>query len=157
MFMMREDDVRAALSHPLVALGTDTGSGAADGVTAGTFSHPRGWGSATRILGHYVREESLLTLEEAVRKMTSLPAARMKLWDRGLVRPGLMADLVVFDPATVRDRSTFANPKQYSEGMRYVMVNGALVVDDGRITQARPGRPLRGPGYNRRTATASGR
>jgi dihydroorotase/N-acyl-D-amino-acid deacylase len=147
MFMMREDDVRAALRHPLVALGTDTSSQAADGPTAGAFSHPRGWGSATRILGHYVREEGLLTLEEAIRKMTSLPAARMKLWDRGLVRPGFMADLAVFDPATVRDRSTFANPKQYSEGMRYVMVNGELVVDDGRITDARPGRALRGPGY----------
>ena len=149
MFMMREDDVRTALRHPLVALGTDTAGQATDGVTAGTFSHPRGWGSATRILGHYVREEGLMTLEEAIRKMTSLPAARMKLWDRGLLRPGLMADLVVFDPATVRDRSTFANPKQYSEGMRYVMVNGEFVVDDGRITQARPGRPLRGPGYKR--------
>ena len=157
MSMMREDDVRAALRHPLVALGTDTGSQATDGVTAATFAHPRGWGSATRILGHYVREEGLLTLEEAVRKMTSLPAARMKLWDRGLVRPGLMADLVVFDPATVRDRSTFANPKQYSEGMRYVMVNGAFVVDDGRITEARPGRPLRGPGYTRRAEATSGK
>jgi N-acyl-D-amino-acid deacylase len=157
MFMMREDDVRAALRHPLVALGTDTGSQAAEGVTAGAFSHPRGWGSATRILGHYVREEGLIALEEAIRKMTSLPAARMKLWDRGLVRPGFMADLVVFDPATVRDRSTFADPKQYSEGMRYVMVNGEFVVDDGRITQARPGRPLRGQGYKGRVGTASGK
>ena len=157
MFMMREDDVRTALRHPLVALGTDTASQATDGVTAAAFSHPRGWGSATRILGHYVREEGLLTLEEAIRKMTSLPAARMKLWDRGLVRPGLMADLVVFDPATVRDRATFANPKQYSEGIRYVMVNGEFVVDDGRITQARPGRPLRGPGYKRRAGTTSGK
>ena len=155
MFMMREDDVRAALRHPLVALGTDTSSQATDGATAGAFSHPRGWGSATRILGHYVREEGLLTLEEAIRKMTSLPAARMKLWDRGLVRPGFMADLAVFDPATVRDRSTFANPKQYSEGVRYVMVNGGLVVDDGRITDARPGRALRGPGYKGKGGKAS--
>jgi N-acyl-D-amino-acid deacylase len=147
LFMMREDDVQAALRHPLVALGTDTGAQATDGVTADTFSHPRGWGSATRILGHYVREQRLLTLEEAVRKMTSLPASRTKLWDRGLVRPGLMADLAVFDPATVRDKSTFADPKQYSDGMRYVLVNGELVVDEGRITEARPGRPLRGPGY----------
>ena len=157
MFMMREDDVRAALRHPLVALGTDTAGQATDGATGGAFSHPRGWGSATRILGHYVREEGLLTLEEAIRKMTSLPAARMRLWDRGLVRPGLVADLVVFDPATVRDRATFANPKQYSEGMRYVMVNGELVVDDGRITEARPGRPLRGPGYTRKPGMGSGK
>jgi N-acyl-D-amino-acid deacylase len=146
-FLMLEDDVRAALRHPLVALGTDTGAQAIDGATADTFSHPRGWGSATRILGYYVREQGLLTLEEAVRKMTSLPASRMKLWDRGLVRPGFMADLAVFDPATVRDRSTFTDPKQYSDGVRYVLVNGELVVDQGRITEARPGRPLRGPGY----------
>ncbi len=147
MYMMREDDVRAALRHPLVALGTDTGAQATDGPTADTFSHPRGWGSATRILGYYVREQGLLTLEEAVRKMTSLPATRMKLWDRGLVRPGFMADLAVFDPATVRDKATFTDPKQYSEGMRYVLVNGEFVIDEGRITEARPGRPLRGPGY----------
>jgi len=153
MFMMHEDDVRAALRHPLVALGTDSGGQATDGATADTFSHPRGWGSATRILGHYVREEGLLTLEEAVRKMTSLPSSRMKLWDRGLVRPGFMADLAVFDPTTVRDQATFADPKRFSHGMPYVMVNGELVVDEGRITEARPGRPLRGPGYRGTPAT----
>ncbi len=94
-----------------------------------------------------MREERLLTLEEAVRKMTSLPAQRMRLWDRGVIRPGAFADLVVFDPATVRDRATFENPKQYAEGMRYVAVNGQLVVDDGQLTSARPGKALRGPGY----------
>jgi dihydroorotase/N-acyl-D-amino-acid deacylase len=150
MFMMREDDVRVALRHPLVAMGTDTGAQATDGVTATSFSHPRGWGSATRILGKYVREEGLLTLEEAVRKMTSLPATRMKLWDRGLVRRGFVADLTVFNPATVTDRSTFTAPKAYSEGVPYVMVNGEFVVDDGRITDARPGRPVFGPGYRAR-------
>ena len=147
MFMMREDDVRLALRHPLVAMGTDTGAQATDGVTAASFSHPRGWGSATRILGKYVREEGLLTLEEAVRKMTSLPATRMKLWDRGLVRRGFVADLTVFNPATVTDRSTFTAPKAYSEGIQYVLVNGELVVEQGRITDARPGRPVFGPGY----------
>jgi N-acyl-D-amino-acid deacylase len=147
MFMMREDDVRMALRHPLVAMGTDTGAHATDGVTAASFSHPRGWGSATRILGKYVREEGLLTLEEAVRKMTSLPATRMKLWDRGLVRRGFAADLTVFNPSTVTDRSTFTAPKAYSEGVPYVMVNGEFVVDEGRITSARPGRPVFGPGY----------
>ena len=156
MFMMREDDVRAALRHPLVALGTDSGGQATDGATADTFSHPRGWGSATRILGYYVREQGLLTLEEAVRKMTSLPASRMKLWDRGLVRPGFMADLAVFDPATVRDQATFADPKRFCQGMPYVMVNGELVVDEGRITEARPGRPLRGPGYRGTAARGPG-
>jgi hypothetical protein len=94
-----------------------------------------------------VREERLLTLEEAIRKMTSLPAQRMRLWDRGLVRPGALADLVVFDPATIRDRATFEQPRQFAEGMRYVAVNGQLVVDGGALTAARPGRALRGPGH----------
>jgi N-acyl-D-amino-acid deacylase len=154
MFMMREDDVRAALRHPLVAMGTDTGAHATDGLTASSASHPRGWGSATRIQGTYVREEGLLTLEEAVRKMTSVPAARMKLWDRGLVRSGFVADLTVFNPATVRDRSTFTAPRAYSEGIHQVMVNGEFVVDEGRITNARPGRVVYGPGY--RGARAAG-
>ena len=89
----------------------------------------------------------MLSLEEAIRKMTSLPASRMRFFDRGIVRPGMMADLVAFDPETVRERSTYADPTHYSEGMPYVMVNGRLVVDEGRITAARPGRILRGPGY----------
>jgi N-acyl-D-aspartate/D-glutamate deacylase len=144
---MREDDVREALRQPFIALGTDQPGQAVDGPTAATYSHPRGWGSATRILGHYVREEHVLTLEEAVRKMTSLPATRMKIWDRGLIRPGLMADIVAFDPVTVADRATYANPRQYSVGVPYVMVNGQFVVDDSKITDARPGRPLLGPGY----------
>jgi len=106
-------------------------------------SHPRGWGSATRILGHYVRELGIVSLEEAIRKMTSLPARRMRLTDRGQIRPGAFADLVVFDPETVGARSTFTDPNHYSEGVRYVAVNGRLVVDDGEMTSARPGRPMR--------------
>jgi len=147
MFFMNEDDVRAALKHPLVMLGTDSGGMAPDSPPPTAGVHPRAWGSAVRILAKYVREERLLTLEEAIRKMTSLPAQRMRLWDRGVIRPGAFADLVVFDPATVRDRATFENPKQYAEGMRYVAVNGQLVVDDGQLTSARPGKALRGPGY----------
>jgi dihydroorotase/N-acyl-D-amino-acid deacylase len=147
MFFMNEDDVRAALKHPLVMLGTDSGGMAPDSPPPTAGVHPRAWGSAARILAKYVREERLLTLEEAVRKMTSLPAQRMRLWDRGVVRPGAFADLVVFDPATIRDRATFENPRQYAEGVRYVAVNGQLVVDGGQLTSARPGRALRGPGY----------
>ena len=94
-----------------------------------------------------MRDEKLLTMEEAIRKMTSLPAARMRLADRGLLRPGMAADLVAFDPATVRERSTYADPTHYSEGFAYVAVNGQLVVDAGRITAARPGRAIKGPGY----------
>ena len=150
MFFMSEDDMRTALKHPLVMLGTDSGGMAPDSGPPTAGVHPRAWGSAARILGKYVREERLLPLEEAVRKMTSLPAQRMRLWDRGLVRPGAFADLAVFDPATIRDRATFAQPRQYAEGVRYVAVNGQLVVDDGQLTAARPGRALRGPVATRR-------
>ena len=142
---MSEADVRLALAHRLVAFCTDSGAVAPDGPFAAQRSHPRAWGSATRILGTYVREERLLPLEEAVRKMTSLPAARARLSDRGIVRPGLAADLAVFDPATVRAVSTYADPRRASEGMPFVVVNGQLVVDGGRVTSARPGRVLKGP------------
>ena len=146
-FTMAEEDVRSALRHPLVAFCTDSGAVAEDGIFAQQKSHPRAWGSATRILGAYVRDEKLLALEEAVRKMTSLPAARAHLSDRGILRPGMAADLVAFDPETVAARSTYADPIHYSAGVVYVAVNGELVVDEGRITGARPGRPLKGPGY----------
>ena len=146
MFFMDEGDLRAALKHPLVMLGTDSGGMAPDSPPPTAGVHPRAWGSAARILGKYVREERLLSLEEAVRKMTSLPAQRMRLWDRGVVRPGAFADLVIFDAATIADRATFGEPRQYAEGVRYVVVNGQLVVDGGQITAARPGRALRGPG-----------
>ena len=149
MFFMDEDDVRAALKHPLVMLGTDSGGMAPDSGPPTAGVHPRAWGSAARILAKYVREERLLTLEEAVRKMTSLPARRMGLWDRGVVQPGASADLVVFDPATIHDRATFAQPRQYAEGVRFVAVNGQLVVDGGQLTAARPGRALRGPALGR--------
>jgi N-acyl-D-amino-acid deacylase len=147
IFMMSEDDVRAIIKHPLVSMCTDSSAVATDGIYSQEKSHPRAWGTATRILGKYVREEKLLSLEEAVRKMTSLPANRMGLADRGIVRPGMFADLVAFDPDTVRDRATYQNPLQYSAGVPYVAVNGELVVDGGKITDARPGRPLYGPGF----------
>jgi N-acyl-D-amino-acid deacylase len=148
-FSMSEDDVRTTLAHPLVSMGTDSGARAEDGIFSQEKSHPRAWGSAARILGHYVRDEKLLTLEEAVRKMTSLPASRMGLADRGILRPGMAADITAFDPATVRERSTYADPLHYSEGIPFVCVNGQLVVDGGRITEARPGRALKGPGYRK--------
>ncbi len=146
-FGMSEDDVRAALGHPFVSFCTDSEARAEDGVLSKQKSHPRAFGSAARILGHYVRDEKVLGLEEAVRKMTSLPASRMRLRDRGLLRAGMAADIVAFDPMTVRERATYADPLHYSEGIPYVAVNGRLVVDEGRITEARPGRVLRGPGY----------
>jgi dihydroorotase/N-acyl-D-amino-acid deacylase len=148
-FSMSENDVRTALAHPLVSMGTDSGARAEDGIYSQEKSHPRAWGSAARILGKYVRDEKALSLEEAIRKMTSLPASRMGLANRGILRPRMAADVVAFDPVTVRERSTYADPLHYSEGIPFVCVNGQLVVDGGRITDARPGRALRGPGYRR--------
>jgi N-acyl-D-amino-acid deacylase len=155
--IMSEEDVRAALRHPVVGVGTDSGAQAEDGRLSESKSHPRAWGSFPRILGRYVREEHLLTLEEAIRKMTSKAAARVHLNDRGILRPGMMADITIFDPAAIRDVSTFEDPKHYSIGVKHVFVNGKRVVADGKITSERPGRPLHGPGYafrrNRRSAT----
>ena len=144
--IMREDDVRAALTHPLVSIGTDSGARAEDGPLSVSKSHPRAWGSFTKILGTYVRDERLLSVEEAVRRFTSRPAARMGLHDRGIVRPGFKADVTVFDLATVQDRSTYTRPNQYSTGIRHVLVNGQAVVSDGAITDARPGQVIRGAG-----------
>jgi N-acyl-D-amino-acid deacylase len=151
-FSMHEDDVRTALRHPLVAMCTDSGARAEDGIYSEERSHPRAWASVPRILGRYVREEKLLPLEEAIRKMTSLPAGRMGLHDRGILRPGMAADVVAFDPETIAERSTYADPTHYSAGIPYVAVNGQLVVDGGRITSARPGRPILGPGYRQKPA-----
>lgn len=147
--IMEEQDVRAALAHPFVSFGTDSPAKATDGPLSHETSHPRGWGSTARILGYYVREQKVLRLEEAVRKMTSFAAEAAGLSDRGIIRPSFAADLVVFDPETVASRATFANPNQYSVGFRYVLVNGVLVVDEGRHTGAKPGVPLRGPGYRK--------
>ena len=142
--IMSEDDVRTALKHPLVGIGTDSGAQAEDGKLSESKSHPRAWGSFPRILGRYVRDEHLLTLEEAIRKMTSKAADRVHFTDRGLLRPGMAADITVFDPAAIRDVSTFEDPKHYSLGVKHVFVNGRRVVADGKITAERPGRPLRG-------------
>jgi dihydroorotase/N-acyl-D-amino-acid deacylase len=148
-FSMSEDDVRTALAHPLVSIGTDSGARAEDGIYSREKSHPRAWGSMARILGRYVRDEKVLPLEEAIRKMTSLPASRMGIANRGILRPGMYADVVAFDPATVRERSTYTDPLHYSEGIPFVTVNGQLVVDGGKITEARPGRALMGPGHRK--------
>jgi dihydroorotase/N-acyl-D-amino-acid deacylase len=148
--IMNEDDVRTALQSPLVSVGTDSGAKAIDGPMSESKSHPRGWGSFPRILGRYVRDEHLLRLEDAIRKMTSQPAARVHLDDRGILRPGMAADITVFDPATIRDLATFEQPAQYSIGVKYVLVNGRAVIFDGQITSERPGRALRGPGYRGR-------
>lgn len=146
-FMMSEDDMRAAMQAPFVSFCTDSGARAADGPLAGSKSHPRGWGSYPRILGRFVREEKLLSLESAIHKMTGAPAARVGLKDRGLLREGMFADITVFNPATVIDRATFESPNQYPVGIEYVLVNGQVSVDKGERTPRLTGQVLRGPGY----------
>jgi dihydroorotase/N-acyl-D-amino-acid deacylase len=147
--IMREDDVVAALRHPLVSIDTDSGAMAEDGPMSESKSHPRAFGTFARILGKYVRDEKVLRLEDAIRKMTSQPASRVHLQDRGILRPGMAADITVFDPTAIRDVSTFEDPMHYSVGVRYVLVNGRPVVADGRITSERPGRALKGPGLRK--------
>lgn len=143
VFAMSEDNRRLEMKHPAMTFGTDGMGLAEKGPLAKNLPHPRNYGTFARILGRYVREEGVLTLEEAIHKMTGLAAKRLRLTDRGFLRPGLAADLVVFDPATVNDKSTYEEPHQYPEGISQVLVNGRLVVEDGVHTQARPGRILK--------------
>ncbi|MFN0121872.1 MAG: N-acyl-D-amino-acid deacylase family protein [Blastocatellia bacterium] len=139
---INEDDVVRIMQDPLTMIASDGGIE----VIGRGAPHPRSYGTFARVLGVYVREKQALKLEEAVRKMSSLPAARLGLQDRGLLRPGMKADIVLFDPATVRDRATFTNPHQYAEGVSFVFVNGALVLDGGKMTDRRSGQVLRGAG-----------
>ncbi|MDX6613476.1 MAG: N-acyl-D-amino-acid deacylase [Blastocatellia bacterium] len=154
-FMMLEDDVRAALRSPFVSICTDSGARATDGPLSTSKSHPRGWGSYPRVLSRYVRDEHLLTLEQAVHKMTGMPASRVGLRDRGLLRVGMFADVTIFDPNTVQDRATFEMPNQYPVGVNYVIVNGEVEVDNGKRTPALAGRPIRGPGYGKQNWPSS--
>jgi dihydroorotase/N-acyl-D-amino-acid deacylase len=146
-FMMNEKDVQTALREPWVDIASDGSSLSAEGLLSAGHPHPRNFGTFPRILGHYVREEKILTLEDGVRRMTSLPAQRLGLKDRGLLREGYWADVVVFDPDRISDMATFASPKQYPAGINYVVVNGRVVIDLGKHTGERPGMVLRGPGY----------
>jgi len=147
-FMMNEKDVQTALRQPWVDIASDGSSFSTEGLLAAGHPHPRNFGTFPRILGHYVRDEKVLTLEDGVRRMTSLSAQRLCLKDRGLLREGYWADVVVFDPNRVSDKATFAEPKQYPEGINYVLVNGRLVIDGGKHTGERPGVALRGPGFH---------
>jgi len=148
-FMMSEADMNAAMRAPFVSFCTDSGARATDGPLAGSKSHPRGWGSYPRILGRYVRDQKLLSLEAAIHKMTGAPAARVGIRDRGLLKPGLFADITIFDPGRVMDRATFEMPNQYPEGIQYVLVNGQIAVDKGQRTPVLSGRVVRGPGYRK--------
>ena len=146
-FMMSEADMNAALKSPLVSICTDSSARATDGPLAGSKSHPRGWGTYPRILGHYVRDLHLMPLELAIHKMTGLPSSNVGLKQRGLIRQGYFADITMFDPRTVIDRATFEDPNQYPAGINFVIVNGQIEVDNGQRTPALAGRVLRGPGY----------
>ena len=141
-FSMNEDDLQYAMRRPWVAIDLDAGGFSLDGPFGTSKHHPRALGTMPRVIGHYARDLKLFSIEEAVRKMTSLPARRMSLSDRGLLRPGMAADVVVFDPEKIRDVATFEEPNVYSEGVEHVVVNGRVVLDGGRMTGERPGRPL---------------
>jgi N-acyl-D-amino-acid deacylase len=149
VFGMSEPDVLLALKQPWVSINNDSQGTAPDGILGQEHPHPRAYGTFPRILRKYVREEKQLSLEDAIRKFSSLPAQRMHLSDRGVLKAGMWADIVVFDPANVRDLATFAKPNQLSEGMRWVLVNGVPVIAQGKATGALPGKVLRGPGTGR--------
>ena len=149
VFGMNEDDIVLALQQPWTSFDNDSSGTSPEGPLAAEHPHPRAYGAFPRVLRKYVREEHRLTLEDAIRKFTSLPAGRLRLADRGLLKRGFAADVVVFDPATIADRSTFADPNQLAIGMQWVLVNGVPVIADGAMTAALPGRVLRGPGYAR--------
>jgi N-acyl-D-amino-acid deacylase len=147
VFGMSEPDVALALQQPWVSIDNDSSGTSPEGIMGLEHPHPRAYGTFPRILRKYVREEKKLTLEDAIRKFSALPAQRMRLTDRGVLKQGMWADVVIFDPATIRDLATFAEPNQLSQGMDYVLVNGVAVIDQGKMTGARPGKVLRGPGY----------
>jgi N-acyl-D-amino-acid deacylase len=147
VFGMSEPDVALALQQPWVSVDNDSQGTAPDGLLGQEHPHPRAYGTFPRILRKYVREEKKLRLEDAIRKFSALPAQRMRLSDRGVLKSGMWADVVIFDPATITDRATFESPNQLSEGMQYVLINGVPVIDGGKATNALPGKVLRGPGY----------
>jgi dihydroorotase/N-acyl-D-amino-acid deacylase len=146
MFAMSEPDVVLALQQPWVSICNDSQGTSPEGLLGKEHPHPRAYGTFPRILRKYVREENKLTLEDAIRKFSALPAQRMRLADRGVLKAGMWADVVIFDPDTVHDVATFENPNQLSDGMRFVLVNGVPVISDGKMTGAKPGMPILGQG-----------
>jgi N-acyl-D-amino-acid deacylase len=147
VFGMSQPDVTLALQQPWVSIDNDSSGTSPDGLLGQEHPHPRAYGTFPRILHKYVHEEKVLTLEDAIRKFSALPAQRLRFTDRGVLKQGMWADIVIFDPATVHDRATFENPNQLSEGMDYVLVNGVPVIEQGKMTGALPGKVLRGEGY----------
>ena len=148
-FLMSEENVRKQLQLPWVSFCSDAGSYSSEGIFLKSSVHPRGYGNFARLLGKYVRDEKIVPLEEAIRRLTSQPATNLKLKDRGMLKVGYFADVVIFDPKTIQDHATFDHPHQYSTGVVYVFVNGTQVLKNGEHTGAKPGRFVRGPGYKR--------
>jgi N-acyl-D-amino-acid deacylase len=148
-FMMSDENVKAFAGLPWVTLGSDAEASAPEGLFLKSSTHPRAYGNVARFLGKYVRDEKVDTLESAIRRLSGLPAERLKLADRGFLKPGMAGDVVVFDPATIADRATFEKPQQYAVGVSHVWVNGVQVLKDGEHTGARPGRFVKGPGFGK--------
>jgi N-acyl-D-amino-acid deacylase len=146
-FMMSEENVKRQIALPYMSFGSDAGSPATQGVFLKSSTHPRAYGTFARLLGKYVRDEKVIPLEQAIRKLTSLPASNLKIKKRGSLLPGYFADVVIFDPAKIKDNATFEKPHQYSTGMVHVFVNGIQVLKDGEHTNEKPGRVVRGPGW----------
>ncbi|HLZ16220.1 MAG TPA: amidohydrolase family protein, partial [Cyclobacteriaceae bacterium] len=148
-FMMSEDNIKKQIQLPYLSFGSDAGAPSAEGIFLKYKDHPRAFGNFARLLGKYVREEKVIPLEEAIRKLTSLPATNLKIKKRGLLTPGYYADVVVFDPNKIEDHATFESPHQYATGVVHVFVNGQQVISEGVHTGAKPGRIVRGPGWKK--------
>ncbi|MCO4823108.1 MAG: amidohydrolase family protein, partial [Flavobacteriaceae bacterium] len=146
-FLMTEDNVKKQIALPYMSFGSDAGSMAPEGVFLNSSSHPRAYGNFSRVLGKYVRDEQVISLEEAIRKLTFLPASNLKIKKRGSLSEGYFADIAIFNPDTIQDHATFAEPHQLASGMIHVFVNGEHVLKDGKHTGATPGQVVRGPGY----------
>jgi N-acyl-D-amino-acid deacylase len=146
-FLMSEENVKKQIALPWMSFDSDAASLAPEGVFMRSNPHPRAYGNFARLLGKYVRDEKVISLEEAIRRLTAWPAEVLGLRERGALKPGNFADIVVFDPATIRDHATFEKPHQYSTGVQHVWVNGVQVLREGEHTGAKPGRVVRGPGY----------
>jgi N-acyl-D-amino-acid deacylase len=148
-FMASEEDLITGLKQRWTSIGLDAGVTSLDGPLYEPFTHPRAWGAMPRFLGRYVRDQKLMPLEEAIRKITSMPAQREHLRERGLLKVGYFADITIFDPDTIIDEATYKEPNKPAKGIDYVLVNGQLEYEHGNLTSAKAGRPLRGPGWTR--------
>jgi N-acyl-D-amino-acid deacylase len=149
-FLMSEENIKKQIALPWLSFGSDEASLKPEGAFLKSNPHPRAYGTFARLLGKYVREEKVIPLEEAIRKLTSLPATNLKLEKRGLLKEGYFADITIFDPATIKDHATFEKPHQFSTGVHYVFVNGVQVLKNGEHTGATPGRVIRGPGWKKK-------